>query len=59
MPLDKVEIAVLSCVTIGAVYLSVLLLGWQALVLILTITTGVVYVMLRRWAMLRERGTYG
>jgi membrane protein implicated in regulation of membrane protease activity len=57
MALDKYEKVALVFVTIGISYLSLLLLGWQAVSIILCIAAGILYVLGSQWMKLRQRGT--
>ena len=56
MSLDRVEVIVVSSITIAGVYLCFHLLGWLAVLLIVAITSGSGYLLARRWGKLREKG---
>lgn len=58
MPLDKIEVAVIGCVALGGSYLAFLLLGLQAILIILLIASLVAFLLARRWLKLREKGNY-
>lgn len=53
MALDLVEVVVVSSVTVAGAYLSFHLLGWQAVLLIIAIASGISYLLARRWGKLR------
>jgi membrane protein implicated in regulation of membrane protease activity len=56
MALDWVEVLIVSSVTIAGGYLSFHLLGWQAVLLLIAIASGIAYLLARRWGKLREKG---